>query len=205
MRFDGHDFTIVGVALGTAGAILLAKAYLMPSFPAESAMSFYNSNPFQGRNAITTRHEAIAGCAWLLIGLLVSLVGIVRSAHGRQGYLVSAPFDIIVLLAALIVLGRLTVATTDSTSRREYVPILAGMMREAFETHAFQAVHGGLKKAEVAKGLVLPAADAARRVKESSEILDRIGKLFDEPRQDSESNELMVRRLLPYFPGVTVN
>jgi hypothetical protein len=72
MRFDSHDFTIVGAALGAGGAILLAKAYLMPSFPAESAMSFFGSNPFQVRNAITTRDEAIAGCAWLVVGLVLT-------------------------------------------------------------------------------------------------------------------------------------
>jgi len=39
MKFDGYDYIIVGLVLATGAALLFAKAYMMPSFPAESAQT----------------------------------------------------------------------------------------------------------------------------------------------------------------------
>lgn len=94
MRFDGYDLIILGLVLGVGGALLFGKAFSIPSYPMESAGTYATANPFQVRNTIITRHEAIAGAVWLVASLLFSLIGTVRSVRaGQIGYLIGSWFD----------------------------------------------------------------------------------------------------------------
>jgi len=203
MGFDGYDFVIVGLVLATGAALLFAKAYLLPSFPFETAGTYLDHNPFQVRNTIITRHEATAGCIWLVLGLVAGLIGTVRSVRAQQqGYLISAWYDILVLLAAATVLWRLTIAATDRTSRAEYVPVLSGMMSEAFDVRAYPLFHDGRARAEVTLGINPDAGTLATRTKDAHDTLERIGKLLDEKRQIDEDDKEFSRRLAKYFPGI---
>ncbi len=206
MGFDGYDFIIVGLVLGTGGALLLAKAYLMPSFPLETAATYLDQNPFQVRNTIITRHEAIAGCVWLVLGLVAGLIGTVRSVRAQhQGYLVSAWYDILVLLAAAAVLLRLTVAVTNRTSRAEYVPILSGTMRELYDVRAYPLFHDGRMRAQVTLGATVTPETVEERMREGHEALEQIGKLLDEQRLRNEDDRAYARRLGRYFPGISLD
>jgi hypothetical protein len=90
----------------------------MPSYPLESAATYLDANPFQIRNTIIARHEAIAGAVWAGAGLLFGLIGTVRTVRsGRTGYLIGSVIDIIVLLAAALVVWRLTIAVTARSGR----------------------------------------------------------------------------------------
>ena len=205
-KFDGNDFIILGLVLGVGSALLFGKAYLMPEHPAELAGSYADANPFQVRNTVITRHEAIAGAVWLVAGLFVSLVGIVRTARaGKTGYLISSSFDIVVLLAAALVLWRLTVAVTDRTSRWEYLPTMSTMMRESFSTHAFVLLHGGPYPQDKAQGLFVSPEVANQRIVQGRDSLERIAKLFDEPRAPEESDTVLINRLARFFPGVPLD
>jgi hypothetical protein len=203
---DGFDFIIAGLVLGTGSALLLAKAYLMPSFPLETASTYLGQNPFHVRNTIITRHEAIAGCAWLVLGLVAGLIGTVRSVRAQQqGHLVSAWYDILVLLAAATVLLRLTVVVTNRTSRAEYVPILSGLMRELYDARAYPLFHEGRSRGQVIQGTSADSGTQQRSMKEGHEALEQIGKLLDEPRLSGEDNKSYARRLGKYFPGISLD
>ncbi|MEW6245336.1 MAG: hypothetical protein AB1555_01350 [Nitrospirota bacterium] len=205
MPFDGHDFTILGVALAFGAGILFAKAYLVPSFPAEAAMTFFGSNPFLVRNGIVTHHEAIAGQVWLSAASIFTIIGIVRTIRaGQVGSLISSWFDILVLLAAVLVLGRLTISITDRTSRAEYLPIMISMTRELYARDSHYVLHDGLSREESMKGLRVSYDTRSDRLKHSSENLDRIGKLLDEPRREAEDDRAYTNRLSPYFPGIAL-
>jgi hypothetical protein len=204
-KFDGNDFIILGLVLGVGGALLFGKAYLMPEHAAEVAETYVGGNPFQVRNTIITRHEAIAGAVWLIAGLLFSLIGIVRSVRAAKvGYLISSSFDIVVLLAAALVFWRVTVAVTDRTSRAEYLPVMSTMMRESFSTHSFVLLHGGPYRQDKAQGLFVSPEVANQRVTHGRDALDRIAKLFDEPRMTDESDTVLIERLAKFFPGVSL-
>lgn len=206
MGFDGYDFIIVGLVLGTGGALLLAKAYLMPSFPLETAGTYLGQNPFQVRNTIITRHEAVAGCIWLVLGLVAGLLGTVRSVRAQQhGYLVSAWYDILILLAAAAVLLRLTVAVTNRTSRAEYVPILSSSMRELYDVRAYPLFHDGRSRDQVTLGLNADPGTVEKRTAEGHEALEQIAKLLDEPRLPDEDDRAYTRRLARYFPGISLD
>ncbi len=203
MRFDGYDFIIVGLVLFVGSALLFGKAYLMPSFPMESAQTYLGGNPFQVRNSIVTRHEAIAGAFWLIAALAFSSIGTVRTVRSRQiGYLISSVFEIFVLLAAGVVVWRLTVAVTDRTSRAEYVPILSKMLAEIYGRDGFAIVHGGQYPEEAARGIQPAPHVAKERLQAATGTLDRIGNLLDEPRAKDEDYQAYARRLSRYFPGV---
>ncbi len=206
MGFDGYDFIIVSLVLGTGSALLFAKAYLMPSFPLETAATYLDQNPFQVRNTIITRHEAMAGCIWLVLGLFTGLIGIVRSVRvGQQGYLVSAWWDILVLLAAAAVLLRLTIAVTNRTSRAEYVPILSSSLRELYDVRGYPIFHAGQSRDEVTLGVKAAAGTVERRTREGHEALEQIGKLLDKPRLLDEDDRNYARRLGRYFPGISLD
>ena len=204
MKFDGYDFIIVGLILGVGGALLFGKAYLMPSYPMESAATYLGANPFQVRNTIIARHEAIAGAVWLVAGLLLSLLGTVRSVRaGRTGYLIEFWFDIIVLLAAGLVLWRLTIVVTDRTSRTDYLPKIVEMSWDAYARDIFVIFHEGLYREESARG-VKPSEDAVRRRWEAAaETFNRLAKLLDEPRPEGEDYQAYALRLQRHFPGVS--
>ncbi len=203
MRFDGYDFIIVGSVLGVGAALLFGKAYLMPSFPIESAQTYLESNPFQVRNSIVTRHEAIAGAVWLVAGLAFTLIGTVRAVRsGRSGYLISSVFDIIVLLAAGLVAWRLTMAITDRTSREEYAPVLSKMLAEGYARDRFAISHGGQYIEEAAQGIQPAPHVVKERLQTAMATLDRIGKLLDEAHAGDEDYQSYARRLSRYFPGV---
>jgi hypothetical protein len=206
MGFDGYDFIIIGLVLGTGSALLLAKAYLMPSFPLETAATYLGQNPFQVRNTIITRHEAIAGCVWLVLGLVAALIGTVRSVRSQQqGYLVSAWYDILVLLAAAAVVLRLTVAVTNRTSRAEYAPILSSSMREVYNVRAYPLFHDGRSRDQVTLGAKADAGSVERRMREGHEAVEQIGKLLDEPRLPDEDDRAYARRLGRYFEGINLD
>jgi len=205
MGLDGTDFILIGLVLGAGSALLFAKAYLFPSFPEETTATYLGYNPFQRRALITTRHESIAGCVWLVLGLVAGLLGTVRSVRAHQsGHLMSAWYDILVLLAAAIVVWRLTIVVTDRTSRAEYVPIFSTMMREAFTAHAYPVYHDGKSMAEVTVGTALDDATRAKRLVDAQQGLDRIGKLLDEPREPGEDDRHFAARLEHYFPAANV-
>ena len=206
MLFDGHDFTVLGVALGLGGGIILAKAYLVPSFPVESAQTFFDTNPFLVRNSIVTRHEAIAGVFWLVLAAVATIAGVVRTVRaGQVGSMISSWIDILTLIAALFLLARLTITITDRTSRNEYVPILANLQREAFIIHSYLVFHGGLSPQEIAHRLTQPLDVREQQLTAARKGLSQISKLLDEPRLDGEDDKSFTRRLSAYFPGVPLD
>ena len=203
--FDGYDFLMVSAVTTTGAGLLFGKAYLTPPFPKETATTFSGFNPFQLRNTITTRHEAVAGAVWLFVALVTTLMGIVRTVRAEQsGYLISSWLWILALLAAGSVAWWLTIQLTKRTSRHKYLPLLCGLMRPAFERHAYVVSHHGRTQDQVAAGVNLSPDEAARRVAEAQDGLVRIGKLLDEARQSDQDYGSFTARLAKYFPGIRI-
>ena len=121
-----------------------------------------------------------------------------------MGYLISSWFDIIVLLAATLVLLRLTIAVTDRTSRAEYRPVMTTMMKEAFTTNAFLLLHDGRYRQEITDGVFVAPDVAKGRLIGARESLDQIAKLFDTAREAGESDDDLLERLVRFFPGVSL-
>ena len=123
----------------------------------------------------------------------------------RLGYLVSAWYDILVLLAAAAVLLRLTVAVTNRTSQAEYVPILSGTMRELYDVRAYPLFHDGRMRAQVTLGATVTPETVGERMREGHEALEQIGKLLGEQRLPDEDDRAYARRLGWYFPGISLD
>lgn len=207
MKFDGYDFIILGVGLGLGSGILFAKAYLVPSFPVESAQAFFGANPFLVRNSISTRHEAYTALIWMILASVATLIGTVRTTRaGHEGYLVGSWLEIMVLLAALFVLGRITILITDRTSRSEYLPVMVQLQQEAFEQIGYTTLHGGLTREESKRGVTLAEHIVQERLDSAGDTLTRIGVLLDEPRRSGEGDEAYARRLADaYFPAAKLD
>jgi hypothetical protein len=203
-----YQFLIVGAVLAAGSALFFAKAYLFPSFPYETARTFLGANPFQVRNGIIQRHEAIAGVIWLIGGLVAVLIGTVQTVvGGKIHYLIGPWSDMVILLAGGVVLRLSAVAITKWLSRRAYLPRMIEMQRELFDRDSFTIAHGGLYRDNVeVKGAVQPsAAILQERLADASRRLDQIGKLTDVPRRAGEADDQYVERLRPLFQssGVT--
>jgi hypothetical protein len=82
---------------------------------------------------------------------------------------------------------------------------MSTMMTEAFSTHSFVLLHGGLYRHESSQGHVVSPHDASERITRGRDSLDRIAKLFDEPRIEGESDAALVKRLASFFPGVSLD
>jgi len=206
MRFDGYDFIICGIIFATGGAFLLAKAYLMPDFLVETAGTYYDQNPFQLRNSIITKHEAIAGGLWILVAMVFSIIGTVRTAHhGQLGHLITSWFDILVVIAAFIILLRVTFAVTSKTSRNEYVPFLAESFREGYSLSVYVINNEGQYREEGPQNIKPTSDVAADRFKQARRVLDNIGKLLDVPRLPDENDIIYAERLSKHFPGIEPN
>ncbi len=197
MKFDGYDFIILGAVLAVVGGFMFAKP---ASFPTESAQMFLGGNPFQIRNSIITRHETIGGTFWITLGLIATIVGTVRAVrYNQSGSLLEHWLDILVLLAAGLVIWRLTVFVTDWSSRAEYVPVISNLQRQLYAPSVFMLTHSGLDRKESAQGILLAPDIVEKRLSAVTTNLDQIGKLLDEPRGAGEGDECFAKRLSKYF------
>jgi hypothetical protein len=138
------------------------------------------------------------------LGLAATLIGTVRSVRaGQSGHLISSPFDIVVALAAALILWRGTILVTDRTSRVEYLPKMIANQQAAYTRDIFVIFHGGLYREDSAAG-VKPSEEAVRRRSEAAaETFDRLGKLLDEPRREGEDYQAYAQRLSRHFPGIS--
>ncbi|MFQ5804437.1 MAG: hypothetical protein ACE5JQ_16225 [Candidatus Methylomirabilales bacterium] len=205
MTFDGYDLNMVGVVLAAGSALLLAKAYLFPSFPEESAATIFKANPFQIRNGIIQRREATAGAIWLMGSLLAFLTGYAWTAYGGEiGFLLGPFGDALLVLAVGIAAWCGTIGTTNCRSRRAYLPRMIQMLREGFEQDSFVIAHGGLYQNEIeARDAVSPSpAVREKRLESATRHLDQIGKLIDIPRRKWETDSEYVERLRPFFESI---
>lgn len=203
MKFDGYDYVILGAALGAGAALLFAKAYFWPSYLVESAGTYLDQNPFQLRNVIISRNEALAGCIWLFASLLVSVLGTVRTVnYGEKGYLVSLWPEIVVLFCFLVVVWRLTLFVTSNSSRAEYVPLLSQIMRDTYAQGVYMVHHDGQYRQE--KNSQAQPSDHVRkeRLNAAARNLANIGKLLDVPRLPGENDREYSLRLAKHFPGI---
>ena len=75
----GFDLLILAGVLGVAGSYITVKSNLEPVSP-ELAGSYYGSNPYQMRNLICMRNDAIAGTIWLGLSLVAMTAGTIVSS-----------------------------------------------------------------------------------------------------------------------------
>lgn len=203
MKTIGFDLLIIGASFGVGGSLILAKAYLHPSFPDEVAQAFFGSNPFQVRNALSQRYEAIAGAIWLAVSLIASPVGSILTTQGIET-LSSANLWTHTFL--LLFLGSfawfVTIKITKWLSRRTYIPRMIEMQRELFDLASEAITYGGFYKREVDAKANLDTSTRESRLAEATRRLEQIGKLLDIPRTAAETDSQYSKRLQPFFkPG----
>lgn len=200
MSFDGYDFIITSGILGVGSAFFFAKSYLFPSFLTEAARTFLGSNPFQLRNGICQRWEAVAGVAWAAVGLVLLVLGTIRTVRGgREGYLVTSWLAILFAVAVGAAAWIASAAIVGRLSRREYLPRMIEMQCGVFDAAAQAISNSGLRAEEVRVGLTLSAEQRQQRVDEAARRLDQAGKLIDLPRTQGESDLDFLKRLTPFF------
>ena len=210
MKFDGWDFILLGVILIAVSTVLFVHVFQLYSH--ESTRTFLNGNPFQLRNEIILRWENYAGIIWLILGVLATIFGSVRvGLYDQVGYLfrtiqfawptnrVSVWFEITILLAAGLVAWRVTVATTDWLSRREYLPLMIEKQHELFGSESFVLTHEGLYQEDLEGGRNIEPYIREKRLTDASSNFDQIGKLIDLPRLKGEADLEYLKRLSHFF------
>ncbi|MGH7206556.1 MAG: hypothetical protein ACREI2_10155 [Nitrospiraceae bacterium] len=189
---SSFHLTVLGTLLLAGSAAFIAKAYLLPSFPNESAQTFYGSNPFQVRNNTVQRSETIAGILWLILGTIAVLLGIVT--NGGPRYLFGKAWDILILLLVVCLAGLITLLVTRKVSRCLYLPNMIEMQKEGFEQALTCLSNEGRSSDEAAQGITLDAETKQLRLVHVSATLEQIGKLIDVPRRPNQDDSREVDR-----------
>jgi len=196
----GFDLLIVGAVLGVGSALLFAKSNLNPSYPDETATAYLGSNPFQLRNTICQRSEAVAGAVWLALSLLCLSAGsILAAGTGQQRCYGSLWLHTTVIILAG--LGGLwgTLAIANKLSRKTYLPRMIAVCREGFELCSIYVTHAGRSQVEVDRGILPELSTQQRRLAETTAFLDMIGKVIDVPRKTAEVDSQYMERLRSFF------
>lgn len=198
---DTFHLGALGTLLLAGSAILLAKAFFWPSFLRESARAFFGSNPFQVRNSIVQRDEAVAGILWLALGVVVSLLGI--STNGEPLYLIGRTWDVLLVIFIVCIAGFLTFVMTRTVSRRQYLPYMIEMQKEGFEQARTYLANEGRSGEEVERALTLDAETQRHRLAQARGFLDQIGQLIDVPRTAEQDDHAYLNVLRPFFDNNT--
>ncbi len=182
----GFDLLILAGVLGVGGSYITVKSNLEPLSP-QLAGSFFGQNPYQLRNLICMRNEAIAGTIWLGLSLVAMSAGtIITSIDSPHVSLKAA----LVHTPALIGLGFVgvwgTLEVTARLSRRIYVPKLLESHKGMFDR-------------------CISYLDKVEKADDLTHDLDQIGTLIDVPRLSNENNATFIERLKPYFSDVPSN
>jgi len=196
----GFDLLILGAVLGVGGSVLLGKSNLAPSYPDDLASTFWGSNPFQLRNLIKQRYDAIAGAIWLGLSLLALASGTIwATANTSLG-----PFsDLVIHTLVLLLVGSCgvwgTIVFSNRISRKIYLPQMIAMQREVFEQAWSVIENDGLYKTEVQQSATISPEVRRQRRTDATRQLNQIGKLIDLPRKPNESDNEYLRRIEPFF------
>ncbi len=75
----GFDLIILAGAVGVGGSYITVKSNLEPVTP-QLAGTYFGANPYQLRNMISMRTEAIAGTIWLGFSLVFVCAGTILSS-----------------------------------------------------------------------------------------------------------------------------
>lgn len=194
----GFDLTILGTCLGFLASFLLVKSYLAPRFAKQVTSTFMGQNPYQVRNLIFQRIEAIVGTVWLGIGFFFASVGTVVTAtsDAQAGSLHNYWTHWLAILGVTLVLLLLSLFFVNWSSRRKYVPEMVRLQKELIEKCRTYIRNGGLEDHELNRTDI---SDGIRgpRLKRVTEWLDQIGELIDVPRNPSENDASYLARLEP--------
>lgn len=182
----GFDLLILAGVLGAGGSYIIVKSNIEPLSP-QLAGSFFGQNPYQLRNMICMRNEAIAGTVWLGLSLVAMSAGTILTSTDSphvslQAVLVHTP--LIIGLGFVGVWG--TLQLTSKISRRKYRP-------QMLETHKEL-----LERCKKYLGM-------AEKAEDLSHDMDQIGTLIDVPRLSNENNAEFLERLKPYFKDAPSN
>lgn len=194
----GFDLTILGTCLGFLASFLLVKSYLAPRFAKQVTSTFMGQNPYQVRNLIFQRIEAIVGTVWLGIGFFFASIGTVITAtsDAHTGFLHEYWTHWFVILGVTIVLLLFSLLFVSWSSRQKYVPEMVRLQKELIGKCRTYLQNGGLEAHELSRTDI---SDAIRgtRLKSVTGWLDQIGELIDVPRNPSENDSSYLARLEP--------
>ena len=174
------DLLILAGVLGAGGSYITVKSNLERLSP-QLAGSFFDYNPYQVRNMISMRHEAIAGTIWLGLSLVVMSTGtIVSSIDPPHLQIMDYLVHTFLIIGFGFLAAWLTLTITHAISRRVYIPRM-------IECHSdlFDRCTRDVRKPEMQEQL--------------HRDLDQIGTLIDVPRRDNEDDSSYLDRLRPFF------
>lgn len=172
--------------MGVGGSYITVKSNLEPVTP-ELAGSYYGSNPYQIRNLICMRNDAIAGTIWLGLSLMVMTGGtIVSSIFPTTLLLQDAVVHVFVIMGLGFLSAWATLSFSNAVSRKQYVPRIVKGHRGMFD--------------RCVKDLNNPA-----KYNDVATDLNQIGTLIDVPRLSNEDNAAFLERLKPFFTNTSPN
>lgn len=176
----GFDLLILAGVMGVGGSYITIKSNIEP-LSSKLAGSFYGQNPYQLRNMISMRHEAIAGTIWIGFSLVLMAAGTIVSSIESFHLTV---LEYLVHTLSIFGLGFLAMWATlrmiAHRSRRDYLPQMIDSHKDMFERC----------KRDLAKG---------ENIEELAGNLDQIGTLIDVPRWKDEDDASYLERLKPLF------
>jgi hypothetical protein len=196
----GFDLLMAGAALGVGGALLLGKSNLAPSYPEKLAASFLGANPFQLRNLICQRFEAISGALWLGLSFVALAAGtVITSLTVESGTWTRFGVHILGVVALFAVLWLVTLWITKIVSRRKYLPEMIKMQRDGFEQTKSFLENNGLDTNEIERKVNIDQTTREHRMLEATSRLDQFGELIDLIRRTNESDRDYLQRIQIFF------
>jgi hypothetical protein len=176
----GFDLLIFAGVLGLGGSYITIKSNIEPFSP-HLAGSFWGQNPYQVRNLILMRNEAIAGTVWMGLSLAAMSAGtIITSMESAPLAIQAGLIHTFVIIGLGCILVWMTLLVTHKVSRNKYVPQFIDSHREVFAR------------------CVADIKDPTK-VDECTGYLNQIGTLIDVPRLSNENNAAFLERLKPLF------
>ena len=166
--------------MGVGGSCITVKSNLEPLSP-QLAGSFYGQNPYQLRNLISMRNEAIAGTIWLGLSLVAMSAGtIITSIEPSHVSAIEALAHTMLIIGLGFVGVWGTLWVTSELSRRTYIPQMLESQRALLD--------------RCTRYLAIPekAGDLFRD-------LNQIGTLIDVPRLKDEDDCVYLKRLSLFF------
>jgi drug/metabolite transporter (DMT)-like permease len=196
----GFDLVTFGACLGFLGSLIMAKSFLKPSYQDKLVKTYWNQNPYAMRQQIIQRVEASTGTFWLVLGFLLATVGnvITVSQDAKCNFTDCAShFGVFLAFTAMLFWSSLYYAA--SKSKKEYLPLMVFLQRDAYQMCTIYIAAGGAHPSEAGQDVKQEVRE--QRLSDTRRNLDQIGELVDVPRKPLESDKDYAKRMEPLFTG----
>lgn len=203
IRINGNDLVLLGLSIGIAGTLILAKGYVFKSPRAimDESASYFGANPFAVKNKVVQKWEGVGGIILLLPATILQLLGVFFNLTGQKAEPVfTTPLsNLIFLLLLSVVLMWGTNIVSGFVARNKAFPELKKMLAEAMEQTETVLNSDGLYAKEVGKNIEVNRETRDTRLRSIRERLDTWERLFAFQRRKDEKDHGYLQRLKTYL------